>query len=138
MSNFIVNISTESKYLRIAINFVSLLLETNNSEFCIFSPIKKSFSFKILILSYKLFISSSFSINLSLFFSKNKIGNTKADSIIGEIWVSFFIKEIVTLRDKDWNDLINHFFIPYSVREIDHQKIKLLDKNNIPLELNFY
>jgi len=70
--------------------------------------------------------------------SKNKIGNTKADSIIGEIWVSFFIKEIVTLRDKDWNDLINHFFIPYSVREIDHQKIKLLDKNNIPLELNFY
>jgi site-specific DNA-methyltransferase (adenine-specific) len=62
--------------------------------------------------------------------SENKLSLEKANSKIGKTWISFFINNIVTLRDKDWNDLSEHFSIPSSNKEIDYAKIDLIDKDN--------
>lgn len=60
--------------------------------------------------------------------TNDKLNKTHSSSRIGQSWVSIFLKEIITLRDIDWEELQNHFIIPKSMKEIDHTKIKL--KNN--------
>ncbi|MCK4447812.1 MAG: site-specific DNA-methyltransferase [Candidatus Marinimicrobia bacterium] len=49
-------------------------------------------------------------------------------SRIGNVWVSFFLNEVVTIRDKDWKELSKYYSLPRSNKEIDHTKIKLKDK----------
>ena len=49
----------------------------------------------------------------------------KADSKIGQTWVSFYLGEIRTLRDKDWSLLSKSFEIPKNPKDIDFTKIKL-------------
>ncbi|HLC16449.1 MAG TPA: site-specific DNA-methyltransferase [Thermodesulfovibrionia bacterium] len=44
-------------------------------------------------------------------------------SKIGNIWVSFFLDEIVTVRDIDCTELYQHCIIPESVEDIDHTAI---------------
>ena len=44
---------------------------------------------------------------------------------IGKNYVSYFLDEIVTIRDVDWDDLSNHFLIPDNLKEIDHSKAML-------------
>lgn len=57
--------------------------------------------------------------------TKNKLDNEKPNSKIGDIWVSFYLKEIVTIRDKDWDKLSEYFIVPENRKEIDFKKIKL-------------
>lgn len=52
-------------------------------------------------------------------------------SKIGEYWVSFYLNEIVSLREKDWDMLKQYFEIPKDIKNIDIQKIKLISNNNI-------
>ena len=54
-----------------------------------------------------------------------KVTNEKAESRIGDIWVSCFLDEIVSLRDKDWSDLSKSFVIPSLPNNIDFEKIYL-------------
>ena len=42
--------------------------------------------------------------------------------------MSIFLKEIITVRDIDWEKLQDYFIIPTSMKEIDHTKIKLKNK----------
>jgi hypothetical protein len=44
------------------------------------------------------------------------------------------LNEIVTIRDKDWNNLSKYFSIPNPLRNIDFEKVKLMDKKLIPKE----
>ncbi len=44
-------------------------------------------------------------------------------SKLGDSFVSFYLNEIVTLRDSDWNKLKTFFEIPEDIKEIDTQKI---------------
>lgn len=60
--------------------------------------------------------------------TNDKLEKTLSNSRIGNSWVSLYLKEIITLRDVDWEELQAHFIIPESMKEIDHTKIKL--KNN--------
>jgi site-specific DNA-methyltransferase (adenine-specific) len=60
--------------------------------------------------------------------TNDKLDKTHPNSRIGKSWVSIFLKEIITLRDIDWEEVQNHFIIPDSMKEIDHTKIK--PKNN--------
>ncbi|TLD85761.1 site-specific DNA-methyltransferase [Helicobacter sp. MIT 05-5294] len=53
-----------------------------------------------------------------------KIENEFFMSKIGENWVSFYLNEIVSLRERDWNNLKDYFEIPKDIREIDIHKIK--------------
>lgn len=71
-------------------------------------------------------------INISL----EKLKRTKPNFKIGDSWVSFYLKEIVTIRNIDWEKLQEYFIIPKQIRMIDKQKIKLKDKNLIPNEID--
>lgn len=55
--------------------------------------------------------------------SENKLSQEKADSKIGDVWVSFFLEEVVTIRDKDWTELSKFYRIPDPIQSIDYDKI---------------
>lgn len=44
--------------------------------------------------------------------TRNKLAQEQSNSKLGECWVSFYLDKVVTLRDKDWEQLKEHFFIP--------------------------
>ena len=62
--------------------------------------------------------------------SKEKLKNTETNYKIGNCWVSFYLKDIVTIRHKDWDDLKKHFIIPTSMKTIDYKKTILKNKNH--------
>ena len=64
--------------------------------------------------------------------SREKLKNIEPNFKIGNSWVSFYLKKIVTIRDKDWNELKQYFDIPEPVRNIDFKQVVLKDKKLIP------
>jgi site-specific DNA-methyltransferase (adenine-specific) len=60
--------------------------------------------------------------------SENKLEQEKPDSKIEDVWVSFFLDDAVTIRDKDWEILSKHYGIPEPVESIDHTAIVLNGK----------
>ena len=56
---------------------------------------------------------------------------------IGNNWVSFYLKDIVTIRNNDWNNLEQYFNIPNPIRTIDYQKTTLKQNVIIPKEIEF-
>jgi DNA modification methylase len=56
--------------------------------------------------------------------AKNKLSRESSNSKIGDIWVSFYLDEIVTIRDIDWIELEQYFLIPDNIKDIDFTKIK--------------
>ncbi len=61
--------------------------------------------------------------------SEEKLKNRKEDFIIGNCRVSFYLNQIVTIRNKDWDSLSDYFIIPNQMKAIDSQKIELKDKS---------
>lgn len=57
--------------------------------------------------------------------SKAHLDNVKADSKIGNSWVSFYLNQVRTLRDKDWDSLLKSFDIPENLKDIEFTKIEL-------------
>lgn len=57
--------------------------------------------------------------------TKSKLLKESSNSKIGNIWVSFYLDEIVTLRDIDWVNLSQCFLIPERIKDIDFTKIKI-------------
>ena len=55
-----------------------------------------------------------------------KLTKESSDSKISKIWVSFYLDDIVTIRDIDWNDLRKHYSLPAHASDIDFKKIRLL------------
>lgn len=68
--------------------------------------------------------------------TREKLHKTESNFKLGESWVSFYLNEIVTLRNKDWNNLKKYFEIPHPIKTIDYEKIKLIDKRLIPINSN--
>ncbi len=64
--------------------------------------------------------------------SKRKIEVTKENFKLGKSWVSFYLNNVITIRNNDWNELKNYFIIPEPVRNIDFKKVVLKDKKLIP------
>jgi site-specific DNA-methyltransferase (adenine-specific) len=62
--------------------------------------------------------------------TQEKLENEFFESKISDIWVSFFLEELITIRDIDWDDLAKYFSIPVKVRDIDFEKIRLLSLKN--------
>ena len=58
--------------------------------------------------------------------TREKLLREPANSKIGKFWVSFYLGEIVTLRDMDWHHLIKNFSLPVNARDIDFEKIKMI------------
>lgn len=59
--------------------------------------------------------------------TNEKLALEKELSIIGDVWVSFYLNEVVTIRDKDWEALSKYFFIPELKKQLETQKIQLLN-----------
>lgn len=60
--------------------------------------------------------------------AKEKTEKTHNNSQIGNNWISFYLNEPRTIRNKDWNDLEKYFNIPKDLKEIDQKKIELKSK----------
>ena len=56
--------------------------------------------------------------------TKDKLSRESSNSKIGDLWVSFYLDEIVTLRDIDWVKLTQYFVLPENIKDIDFTKIK--------------
>lgn len=57
--------------------------------------------------------------------SNKHLSEIKPNPKIDSAWVSYYLGEIKTIRDKDWNILSKHFDIPKNLKDIDFTKIKL-------------
>ena len=57
--------------------------------------------------------------------SESNLNKVSSDSNIGGKWVSFYLGEIRTLRNEDWDALSKHFEIPKNPKDIDFIKIKV-------------
>lgn len=70
--------------------------------------------------------------------TKNKLAQEKQLSKLGNNWVSFYLDEVITLRNEDWDDIKNYYYIPAKIETIDHTKIVLIDKvkMSVPLKNN--
>lgn len=57
--------------------------------------------------------------------AREKVEQQTSTSRVGDVWVSFHLDEIITIRDKDWEALEPSFYIPKSAKAIDYTKISL-------------
>ena len=67
--------------------------------------------------------------------TKDKLINTK-ETKIGDSYVSIYLKKAVTIRDKDWDNIKEHFEIANEPLELEKTAIRLLtetEKNQAPL-----
>lgn len=55
--------------------------------------------------------------------SMNKLALEDFSSKIGDVWLSFHLNEAVTIRDKDWGELVESYFVPEPIEKIDHTRI---------------
>ncbi|MBN1805584.1 MAG: site-specific DNA-methyltransferase [Sedimentisphaerales bacterium] len=63
--------------------------------------------------------------------SLEKLEMEMSNSKIGDVWVSFFIDNVFTLRNIDWQRISNQYHLPLSYKEIDHTKIDFIEKKDI-------
>ncbi len=56
--------------------------------------------------------------------TQRKLAQESPNSKIGDVWVSFYRGEIITIVDRDWELLKSSFVIPADMRHIDFEKIK--------------
>ncbi|CAN5397078.1 site-specific DNA-methyltransferase [soil metagenome] len=61
----------------------------------------------------------------------NKLLQEESNSKIGDVWVSFFLNQAVTIRDKDWQELSANYFIPEPIEKVDQTRI-IQRKNSLP------
>ena len=57
--------------------------------------------------------------------TKDKLSKESGNSKIGDIWVSYYLDDIITIRDKDWGKLALYFSIPENIKKVDFMKIEL-------------
>lgn len=63
--------------------------------------------------------------------TRQKLESDQTVSKIGNRYVSFYLDEVVTLRNDDWNYLRDFFFIPHKPEDIDTHPIVLKSNNKI-------
>lgn len=59
----------------------------------------------------------------------DKLSREESNSKIGDVWVSFFLDEVATLRNVDWERLAGYYIVPTLNQDIDHTAI-ILKKNS--------
>lgn len=69
--------------------------------------------------------------------ANHKLKYEQPNSKLGEYWISFFLKDIVSLRDIDWKGLSKYYLLPQNNREIDHTQVEFIDKKKILKHFEF-
>ena len=67
--------------------------------------------------------------------SQQKVKQELSNSKIGTIWVSFYLKNVATIRNVDWGKLAEHFKLPANAKDIDFAQC-CLKKTNERIERN--
>ena len=63
--------------------------------------------------------------------ANDKLKYEQSNSKLGEFWDSIFLKDIISLRNVDWECLSEYYLLPQNNRAIDHTKIEFIDKKKI-------
>jgi len=63
--------------------------------------------------------------------SESKLTKTLPNSKIGDVWVSVYRNEVVTIRNEDWAELEQYYIIPEPRRNLDHTNIKIRELKNL-------
>ncbi len=63
--------------------------------------------------------------------ARDKVKQQASNSKVGNVWVSFYLDEVVTIRNRDWEALYPEFHRPESAKVIDYTKIFLKSKISI-------
>jgi site-specific DNA-methyltransferase (adenine-specific) len=66
--------------------------------------------------------------------SQKKLSKTHLYPRIGKAWVSWYLDNIVTIREIDWEEIEKYFIIPRDIKLVDKEKIIL--KREMPLLQN--
>jgi len=69
--------------------------------------------------------------------SQQKLKQVIPNYRIGENWVSFYLRDIATIRNNDWKKLEQYFAIPNPLRTIDYQRAELKNRFLIPRDCEF-
>jgi site-specific DNA-methyltransferase (adenine-specific) len=69
--------------------------------------------------------------------SQEKLELVQPNFKIGNSWVSFYLRNIATIKNNDWTNLEQYFNVPNPVRTIDYQKTTLKKSVIIPQELEY-
>lgn len=69
--------------------------------------------------------------------SQHKLKQVKPNFKIGENWVSFYLRDVATIRNNDWKKLEDYFIIPNPTKSIDFQKTTLKKNVVIPNDFEF-
>ena len=64
--------------------------------------------------------------------SQDKLVSTDANFKIDDIWLSFYLEKIITIRHQDWEKLQDYFVIPEPARIVDYEVAKLKKSIFIP------
>lgn len=68
--------------------------------------------------------------------TKSKLSQEASISKLGKCWVSYYLDQIVTIRDRDWDELKEFFIIPSNPEDIDFKQIYLKTKTFISSPLS--
>jgi site-specific DNA-methyltransferase (adenine-specific) len=60
--------------------------------------------------------------------TKQKLAREESNSKLGDCWVSFYLDQVVTLRDCDWEYLKEYFILPQKPEDVDFQPIVLRER----------
>jgi site-specific DNA-methyltransferase (adenine-specific) len=64
--------------------------------------------------------------------SKKKLEAVRPNYKLGDSWVSFYLNDVVTIRNNDWENIEEYFIVPEPIKTVDYKKSVLRDKNLIP------
>ena len=64
--------------------------------------------------------------------TEKKLEITQPIPKINDCWVSFYLDSVITLRDKDWEEIKSFYNIPQNLRDIDHTPIVPRHKVHVP------
>ena len=68
--------------------------------------------------------------------TNKKLEYETANSKIGKYWVSFYLNEVVTLRNSDWEYLKEYYLVPNKAEAIEYEQITLKQKINKHRSIN--
>jgi site-specific DNA-methyltransferase (adenine-specific) len=63
--------------------------------------------------------------------TEEHLSQEKPDSKIENTWLSFFLDDVVTIRNDDWGELSKHYLLPIPNNKIDHTKVEFRNKKEI-------
>ena len=70
--------------------------------------------------------------------TKHKLAQEEPVSKIGDRWVSFYLDEVITLRDEDWDYLKEFYYIPANPESVDTTPIVLKTKVTVQTPLKSF